>query len=439
MRNFFVRHREFFGNVAILMSGRMVAALIALFMVPIVARLFSPSDFGIAAMFVSIVGILSNVSTLRYEAALALPREDTEAIAIMALAYRVLFLVCAVLTLFLGIYNVSGVTWPASTLLGDWKWALPVGVLLLAALNIQESWLTRTKSFKIASASFVVGNTVTSGARIGFGALLGSSVYGLVGGYLLGLVSRLILQRSASKVGFRAAFGHVAWPALRQVARRYADFPKFNAPADFVFSIGRNLPVLLLGVMFSPTVAGFYAMAHRLSQVPITIVATSLRRVFLQKTAAIKNHGRSLRKAFLLSTAALALLGSIPFGVLWLFGQPILTWLLGERWFVAGRYLEIMAPWLFTIWVTAPCNPIFIVLREQRFFLYRHATLTALRLGAFGLSYVLTADPEWTLRAFVIVTVATNVITILTALALVTETPHAFLAVFRRRARTEES
>ena len=59
--NFLSKHRVFVGNVATMMSGKTVAAGIALVTTPIVARLFAPSDFGVAAAFLAIVGMISNV------------------------------------------------------------------------------------------------------------------------------------------------------------------------------------------------------------------------------------------------------------------------------------------------------------------------------------------------------------------------------------------
>ena len=90
-----------------------------------------------------------------------------------------------------------------------------------------------------------------------------------------------------------------------------------------MFSLSQNLPVLLFAVMFTPAIAGYYAMAKRLSQAPIAIVVKSMGRVFMQKAASITNQGRSLKTAFLLSTFALAILGVIPFGALWIAGQPL--------------------------------------------------------------------------------------------------------------------
>ena len=402
------KHKPFIGNVAAMMSGKSAAAAIALVTMPIVARLFSPSDFGIGAAFLAVVSIVSNPASLRYEMALVLPDSQQEATTLMALAYWILLAVCGCMLALLGLYEMAGLRWASLEILGVWMWLLPLGVFLMAAVQIQEQWLARTVSFKLIAVSTVLGTVINAGTRIGLGLYAGSSAFGLIISNILGTFGRLVFQKSASAKGAGALLGHLDSASMREVARRYADFPRLNAPAGLVTALGQNLPVLLFGVMFSPAAAGFYSMANRLSQVPTTVVANSMRRVFLQKAASIHSRGGSLRKSFLLTTCCLALAGALPFGCLWLFGQPLLGWLLGARWYDAGRYLEIMAPWLLMLWVTAPSNPVFIVLRKQKLWLALQLWLTALRLGAFGLAYALSAGPEWTLQAFVIVTIAAN-------------------------------
>lgn len=419
VRRFVAKHAEFVRGAAILMSGKTLAAAIAFFTMPIVARLFVPSDFGVAAMFVSIVSIVSSVGSLRYGEAVVLPKAHSEAVSLMAFAYRVVFSTCTAMMLLIVIYEASGETWPALELLGKWKWFLPFGVLFQSMIFVQASWLIRNKAFKTLSAADVVGNTVTTGTRIGLGAAFGSSAFGLVVGYLVGLISRIAVQRSGCIEGLRATFRRIGWPKLRQIASRYSDFPKLNAPAGLLFSMGGNLPVLLFGVMFSPAIAGFYAMADRLSQVPLSIVANSARQVFLQKSATISQSGRSLQKAFLLATGALALFGIIPFICVWLYGQQIITWLLGERWSEAGLYIEIIAPWLFVLLVAAPCHPVLVVLREQKYWLSLEIAMISLRLGAFGIAYFMVEGPIWTLQAFTLVSVIGNLATILTAFMLI--------------------
>jgi O-antigen/teichoic acid export membrane protein len=416
---YLARHSDFIGNVAKLMSGKAVAAMIAIFTLPIVARLFEPSHFGVAALFMSITNIVSRVAPLQYEAALVLPKEDHEARMLMALTYRLLFGVCALMLLFFWIFDAIGVAVPPLEALGNWKWLLPLGVLLMATIQIQEQWLTRVRAFGTQATSLVVANASNSGARIGFGALYGSSVFGLIAGDIIGMTCRLAVQRSVVITGPCASSSPAGWATLRRLAWRYSDFPKFNAPATLIFSLGQNLPILFFAGMFSPAVAGFYAMAKKLSHVPASMVSYSMRRVFLQKAASIRNRGGSLTKAFLLATGGLALLAMPLLAAVLFFGEQLLTWFLGERWSIAGQYLEIMAPWLFMLVVMAPCNPVFIVLRQQKLWLLIQIALTTLRLVSFGIAFLLGAGPEGTLRAFVLVTVAGNLAAMTTAYVMI--------------------
>lgn len=416
----FKRHKDFIGNVATMMSGRAIAAAIALLTMPIVARLFSPGDFGVAAMFVSITSIVATVSSLRYELALVLPKEEPEALTLLAFTYSVLISTCLIMLLLIAGLETTGISVPPLDLLGNWIWLLPLSVLLLGTTNIQESWLTRKKQFKVASASLVVGNAATSGTRIAFGVLSGSSAWGLITGYLLGAISRCAMQQRAIRsISFPAVYRESEWREMREVARRYSDFPRLNAPAGAIFSLGQNLPVLLFGAMFTPAVVGHYAMAYRLTEVPVSIVANSIRKVFLQKAADIAARNGNLRRAFLLTIAGLAAIGILPLAIVGLAGQPMLAWLLGDRWMIAGAYLEILAPLLFMVWVASPTNAVFIVLRKQLAWLALQTTLTLLRVASFGFAFALGADAEWTLKAFVAVTVAGYLIEIGIALLFV--------------------
>lgn len=413
------RNLRFIADVGWMMSGRTLAAAIALFTMPIVARLFDPADFGVAASFMALVAIIAHIASLRYERAIVLPDRDDEAKVIMALTYRILLLTCVVVLCVLLLLDLLSIQVGVLQVLGSWKWLVPLTVLLTAGLQIQEAWIARKQGFRLLAASTTLGSVVNSSMRIGAGIVWGSSIAGLVTSNIVSVSSRIAFQRAASVEGLKSIFHRYGLTALRKKAVNYSDFPRFDAPAGLVFSLGNQLPVVLFGTMFSPTAAGLYAMANRLSQAPITVVAGSTRRVFLQKAAKIRNQGKSLLRAYLLTTGGLVAVGILPFSVIWLYGQTLLVTLLGEKWLEAGSYLEIMAPWLFMLWIMAPTNPIFVVLRKQKAWLLLQTTLTIFRLGAFGLATLVSAGPAWTLQAFVTATVAGNLISIAFAGAII--------------------
>ncbi|MBD3843179.1 MAG: oligosaccharide flippase family protein [Campylobacterales bacterium] len=68
---------EFSRNVLTLMTGTTIAQAIPIAISPILTRIYTPEDFAVFALFVSIVGIMAVVSTGKYEMSLILPKKDT--------------------------------------------------------------------------------------------------------------------------------------------------------------------------------------------------------------------------------------------------------------------------------------------------------------------------------------------------------------------------
>jgi lipopolysaccharide exporter len=257
------------------MSGSGLAAAIGILTMPIVSRLFTPEDFGVAAMFVSITVLSVTFATLRYEIALVLPESETDALALLGFVYRLAAFFCLLLVTLVTLYQVSNLKIPALEILGNWIWLLPLGVFLIAAIGIHENWLTRNKAFRAASLALVTGNSLTSGSRIIIGAVSGSSAGGLIVGYLLGSASRLAFQMRSVQPYMRV-FRPTSASQFITTGRRYSDFPRLNAPAGVIFALGANLPILLFAFLFSPEIVGFYAMAYRLAEVPLSIVSNAV-------------------------------------------------------------------------------------------------------------------------------------------------------------------
>src|SRR5262245_30979414 len=77
----------FVRSTAIVMSGTAVAQIIAFALSPVISRLFSPTEFGIAGSFASVVNVLSTVVTLQYSQAIILPKTNKEAINLLAVSW----------------------------------------------------------------------------------------------------------------------------------------------------------------------------------------------------------------------------------------------------------------------------------------------------------------------------------------------------------------
>jgi O-antigen/teichoic acid export membrane protein len=390
------------------MSAKAIAAAIALLITPVIARLFDPGDFGIAAVWVSSCTLLSHISSLKYEVAIVLPAEEHEADNLYSLALRILLAFVGIVAVVTAVAEFLPVKNSSAVDDRDWLLWLAPGVLLFGLVSIQESWLSRRQKFGAIGASMIAGTSSTGLSRIAWGLLAGSSSTGLIVSQLIGLFFRLWVQfwRGGQRAVTSAAT--VSKGALRKAARNYRDFPKLNAPASLVSSGAKNMPVLLLGFLYGPEPAGFYAMAMRLAQSPLRLVTVSMNRVVYQRLAEIATNNRPLVRPYWMLCGGLFLLGVAPTILIVLFGPQILELLLGPKWPEAGRYLQLVAPWLLTILVSVPVSPTLNVIRRQELWLQLQTVSFVLRLLVFLGAYMYGATALTAIGAFVTAVVCIN-------------------------------
>jgi O-antigen/teichoic acid export membrane protein len=141
-------------------------------------------------------------------------------------------------------------------------------------------------------------------------------------------------------------------------------------------------------------------MAERLVRMPLLGAGQAVTRVYMQRTAAMVSHGNDLRMPFLKTSIGLAATGLVPMGILFFYGTELLSLILGERWDAAGSYIEILAPWYYTIWVGTISQATLTVLRRQRLWLWLQISVLAIRAIVFLAAYLLSASPIQTLTAF---------------------------------------
>ena len=80
MLKLFKPKSEFSQNVLTLMTGTTLAQAIPIIISPILTRIYTPEDFGLLALFLSITNIIGSVANGRYELAIMLPKKNDNAI-----------------------------------------------------------------------------------------------------------------------------------------------------------------------------------------------------------------------------------------------------------------------------------------------------------------------------------------------------------------------
>ena len=279
-----------------------MAKVVTILLTPVITRLFDPEHFGIAALFLAVVMMVSQGSSLRYDQAIVLPKDEHEAYRLTSLALGILFLLTIALSVIVSVVGILGSKIEWINNLGVWFFLLPVGVFLAGFSNVALGCSLRKKQFRTMAAAAIVESSGSGGVRIINGLMHGSSVGGLITGTLAGLVFRstllalrmkgLLLTLVRQRAGIQDS---------RRIMVKYQEFPRYSLPAALLRSLFQNFPILMLSYLFSPAIVGFYALSNRLVKMPVALFSDSFRRVFLQKISEMLNAGRSIEKALVTS------------------------------------------------------------------------------------------------------------------------------------------
>ncbi|HEV2208276.1 MAG TPA: oligosaccharide flippase family protein [Verrucomicrobiae bacterium] len=372
---------RFFRNVLLVMSGTGAAQLLGLLLAPLLSRLYAPVDFGLYGSFLSVIGILSSGLTLQYYEALMLPKRDEQAAALfLAGCFSAL-----VLSLTIGsvIFFLPAAFWSVLKTpgLGRWIWLAPLAALTICFNQMLIAWCSRRKAFhRTATMQVVRSLTANSSqaaagfARWGGVGLLGGNMSGeFIGGLLLWV---WVLRRDARLLKNCFQFQH-----LLAAARSYRDFPLFSTPQNVLNAVAQGAPVLLLIHFYGAAIAGLYAFAVRVLQVPMNFVLTSLRQVLFQKFSELEHSGVALEPWFARCTLGLLLaaLGPTLLGILlapWAFALVF-----GQPWHTAGECARWLLLWFLPAFCNVPSVLLARILRRQKNLLLYDLCLTSTRIA----------------------------------------------------------
>jgi O-antigen/teichoic acid export membrane protein len=373
--------RSFARNVVVLASGTAGGQAIAVLVSPLLSRLYPPAAFGTFGVYLAIVSILAVGAALRYEAALPLPAEETEAADLLALTL--------VTTIGLTVVVALG-SWLALAVFGDRLSAdlhplvalLPVGFLLTGVQQVLTFWAIRRQAFGASAQSSIAQGGTQAASQVVAGAISASSI-GLAIGYILARsAGSLRLAPTVERV-HREALRGLSVARLRAVARRYDRFPRFALWSSLLSAVSIQTPVLMLAALFDATVVGWFSITIRVLQLPSNVIGLAVGQVFYARVSRAEPSDVTRTSAAMFR--ALLPIGAGPMWLLLLGGQYAFSLVFGDAWGGAGLYAQYLAPWLVLDFVSAPLTPLAYVRDRQPALLAYQIGLLVARLTALGL------------------------------------------------------
>jgi O-antigen/teichoic acid export membrane protein len=356
---------EFLKNVATLISGTTVVQIIAILIYFILSRIYTPADFGVFGLYMSIVSITGIISTGKYEMAVMLPKQDADALNLL----KLIGLIAVVFSVFL-LFPVVFLNGWFSKILGNenisvWLYFVPLSTLLVGLFQGLKVYSNRFKEYRTITAANVVQSLTNSAGKVAIGPFIPGPA-GLVIGSVLGeLAGAGIFIRRFLKRGKNDS-GTTDWSKIKSLSKEYNLFPRFNMIQSVINNFSGSLPIFIFSSYFTPAITGFFTMGYSIVYRPVNMVASAFYQVLGQRIIVKNNQGERLYPDIKRFLHGLLKLVTVPFILVALFAPGIFRVALGEEWEEAGRYTQIIIPWFFTTCLTMPLSFIPDMFRRQK-------------------------------------------------------------------------
>jgi len=391
---------SFAGNVLRLVTGSAFAQGLGVLVAPIVARLFTPEAFGVAALFISITGIISVVGCLRYELSIMLPKADEEAATLLGVSLFFVLIITGMSALIIFFAGDVIVRLFRSPELGKYVWLVPVSVFVSGTFLALNYWNSRTKHFGRLSIARVISSVVAQATKLGAGFAGFVSGGVLIGTGILGqIVSTLVLGGQIWRDDRRLFKTSIRWEKMIAGLKRHKKFPIYYTWAGLLNTASHQLPVWILAFYFSPKIVGFYALGRAVLSMPMSLVGGAVSQVFFQKASEAHNRTGNLSKVVEEVFKRLVSLGIFPILLLTLIGEDLFIVAFGARWAEAGVYMQILGLWIFFQFISSPISTLFSVLEKQQYALFFNGVLFGTRAVSL-ISGGMTGDTRFTLFLF---------------------------------------
>jgi O-antigen/teichoic acid export membrane protein len=379
---------EFFRNVATLISGTTLAQAFSVLIYIVLSRLYTEEDFGVFGLYMNILNITVIFSTAKYELAILLPRSDRESVNLVGLSGLISIVVSLILLVVVITLNGSICRWLGSDQISQWLYFIPLSTLLVGWFTTFRNYSNRQKKYKLIAGANIGQSISNSLLKLGMGLILASAtglIFGMIFGQLIGFLIFFVVH-------WRLNQSKLSWISLgemKRLGREYSLFPRYNMWQGLINNLSGAFPVFLLSSYFSTAIAGFYTFGFMILYRPVNLVANAFYQVMFRRFAEKKHENISIGPevhTFLKRTAQILL---VPFILSGIFFPQIFGFIFGDKWIEAGRYAQILLPWIFMVSLVMPLSFIPDLYKRQRTAMMIDGIKLIARLGGLMVGVVM--------------------------------------------------
>jgi len=379
---------EFFRNVATLISGTTLAQAFSVVIYIVLSRIYTEEDFGVFGLYMNILNITVIFSTAKYELAILLPKNEKDSVNLLGLSGLISVVVSLLLLAIVVPMNGLICSWLGSEKISSWLYFIPLSTLMVGWFTSFRNFSNRQKRYRLIAGANIGQSISNSLLKLGLGVVVAGAaglIFGAIFGQLVGFLVFFVVHWRLN--GSKAAW--ISWSEMKRLGRQYSLFPKYNMWQGLINNLSGAFPVFILSSYFSTGIAGLYTFGYMILYRPVNLVANAFYQVLFQRFVEKRHQNSSLRPEVLLFLKRTTQVLLLPFIVLGIFFPEIFGFIFGENWIEAGRYAQILLPWIFMVSLVMPLSFIPDLYKKQRVAMMIDAVKLVARLGGLVVGVML--------------------------------------------------
>lgn len=386
-------------DVSVLMVAGVVSQAMNVIAYPVLTHFYTPEHFGLFSVLSSASTFAGAMVLLRIETLYQIAtREEEEGLLhssiVVAFGMTALILIIA---LFFGevlIGKVGADTW-------HWSYALLVAALALVngLMSLGREVTAKNRRYNRLAVSQITRTMLTVGGQLGLVLMLkDAGAGGLIAGFSLGLATATLVVWPIRGAVIQAI---IASPSLvimvaRSVLHQYRSYIRVDVVNVLIrLSTLIAYPIFVL-VSFGVAEAGLYAVASRITFIPIDVLGVAISTVYFQRFAKAVREGQGTTRLYLV-TLLVALFAAVAIaGLLSVASGPLVDMIFGDAWVRTGVITLCLLPTFVSRFVTVSIGSTPLALKRPDILLYWNLA----QLAIIGVTLWATRDQ--TLEAFLL-------------------------------------
>lgn len=390
-------NKSFFKDVSLLSGGIIIGQIFSFFILPVLARIYSATEFGFLTSFTTIIALLMPFTSLRYVVTIPLPEKKEDAFNIFYLCLIINFIVA----LFLLLIFILGINF---NLFENYNLGFDSSLLILIPLSLLLSGIFEQLTFLSLKFEHFKSLTISKILQSLSGNLI-KLILGVLGHLKIGLILGFLLQ---DILGITFLFSKLknkkfkpSFNKMKMLAYDYIDFPKYQLFSQFILKINASVPVLALGAIYNFQIIGYYALANTIISIPMKLIANSISQVYYSKIA---NFKKSESKLFLKSTLDFLKIFSkiiiLPVILIAFFSEHLFVIFFGSDWKISGEMAQFLIFITAARFLSMPIISVLNVLKMQKLQLMINILRFSLLVFVFSACYYLSFDALGTIAVY---------------------------------------